>query len=83
MGLVVEIPCQHYVSKMQHQLAYHKCFHREAEFHLHMRQISTKSFIRLIQRNNVDLPQPDGPIKAVTWPLGIFMLILLSACFSP
>ena len=24
------------------------------------------SFIRLMQRRNVDLPQPDGPMKAVT-----------------
>ena len=25
------------------------------------------SFIRLRLRMNVDLPQPDGPITAVTW----------------
>ena len=27
------------------------------------------SFIRLMQRRKVDLPQPDGPISAVTWLL--------------
>ncbi len=25
------------------------------------------SFIRFSERRNVDLPQPDGPISAVTW----------------
>ena len=25
------------------------------------------SFIRLSERRNVDLPQPDGPMSAVTW----------------
>ena len=25
------------------------------------------SFIRLSERRNVDLPQPDGPMRAVTW----------------
>ena len=34
-------------------------------------------------RSRVDLPQPEGPIKAVTWPLGIFMLTLNSACLLP
>ena len=27
----------------------------------------TMSFIRLSERRNVDLPQPDGPMSAVTW----------------
>jgi hypothetical protein len=27
--------------------------------------------MRLIDRNKVDLPQPEGPIKAVTFPLDI------------
>ena len=30
------------------------------------RAIAIVSFIRLTQRRNVDFPQPDGPIKAVT-----------------
>jgi hypothetical protein len=25
------------------------------------------SFIRFSERRNVDLPQPEGPMKAVTW----------------
>ena len=25
------------------------------------------SFIRFSERRNVDLPQPDGPMNAVTW----------------
>ena len=29
------------------------------------------SFIRLIQRSSVLLPQPDGPINAVTWFRGM------------
>ncbi len=29
-------------------------------------QTSMVSFIRLMQRRKVDLPQPDGPMKAVT-----------------
>ena len=27
----------------------------------------TMSFMRLSERRNVDLPQPDGPMSAVTW----------------
>ena len=27
----------------------------------------TMSFIRFSERRNVDLPQPDGPMSAVTW----------------
>jgi hypothetical protein len=30
------------------------------------RQLGMTSFILLKQRKNVDLPQPDGPIKEVT-----------------
>ena len=30
------------------------------------RALSIVSFIRLMQRRKVDLPQPDGPMKAVT-----------------
>ena len=29
-------------------------------------QIEIRSFIRFKHRNKVDLPQPDGPIRAVT-----------------
>ena len=39
--------------------------------------------MRLKQRSSVDLPQPDGPMKAVTRCLGMFMLTLYSACFWP
>ena len=39
-----------------------------------MRVPSTRSFMRLRQRSSVDLPQPDGPMKAVT----SFFLILKS-----
>ncbi len=46
-----------------------------------MRTPSTRSFMRLKQRSNVDLPQPLGPMKAVTRLRGIRMLICLSACF--
>ena len=31
-----------------------------------MRQPGISSFMRLSERRNVDLPQPDGPISAVT-----------------
>ena len=39
--------------------------------------------MRLRQRSSVDLPQPEGPMKAVTWCLGMDMEMSLSACFSP
>jgi hypothetical protein len=48
-----------------------------------MRQPSTRSFIRLKQRSRVDLPQPEGPMNAVTRCFGMFMLTLLSAWVSP
>ncbi len=42
-----------------------------------------RSFMRLKQRSSVDLPQPDGPMKAVTRRLGIFIDTLFSAMSSP
>src|SRR5512137_2818663 len=39
--------------------------------------------MRLKQRRNVLLPQPDGPISAVTWCSGIARLMFLSAWFVP
>ncbi len=41
------------------------------------------SFIRLRQRRNVDLPQPDGPMNAVTVFSGIGSVMSHSACFGP
>jgi hypothetical protein len=41
------------------------------------------SFMRLMQRRKVDLPQPDGPMKAVTDLAGMSMLTSNSACLSP
>ena len=35
------------------------------------RQLGIVSFMRLMQRRNVDLPQPDGPMKAMTPLSGI------------
>ena len=42
-----------------------------------------RSCMRLKQRRNVLLPQPDGPISAVTWFSGIEMLMSLSAWLVP
>ena len=39
--------------------------------------------MRLKQRRNVLLPQPDGPISAVTWFSGITRLMFFSAWFVP
>ena len=39
--------------------------------------------MRLMQRRNVDLPQPDGPMKAVTWFFGMSTETPKSACLSP
>ena len=39
--------------------------------------------MRLTDRSSVLLPQPDGPISAVTLPLGRVMLTSKRACFSP
>src|SRR5438552_10334233 len=47
------------------------------------RTVSTRSFNRLMERRNVDLPQPEGPIRAVTRPAGRLRPILKSACLSP
>ena len=41
------------------------------------------AFIRLIERRNVDLPHPDGPMNAVTERAGIVRFTSNSACFSP
>ncbi len=32
-----------------------------------VRTLSIRSFMRLRHRSSVDLPQPDGPMSAVTW----------------
>ena len=44
---------------------------------------SIMSFMRLRQRSSVDLPQPDGPMNAVTWFAGRSSEISWIACFSP
>src|SRR5688572_29899601 len=41
------------------------------------------SFIRLIERRNVDFPQPDGPISAVIERGDIARSMSYSACFFP
>src|SRR6056297_3984697 len=41
------------------------------------------SFMRLRHRSRVDLPQPDGPMRAVTWLAWIFMEMPCRAWFSP
>ena len=46
-------------------------------------QPSTRSFMRLKVRRSVDLPQPDGPISAVTFLVGTVMSICFNACISP
>ena len=47
------------------------------------RQLGIVSFMRLMQRRNVDLPQPDGPMKAITARSGMSTITSFSACFSP
>src|ERR1022692_2784078 len=47
------------------------------------RVLATRSSIRLIVRTNVDLPQPDGPIRAMTERSGTSNEMSNSACFSP
>ncbi len=47
------------------------------------RQIGMVSFMRLMQHRNVDLPQPDGPMKAMTPRSGMLTLTSKSARFSP
>src|SRR5262245_53491449 len=44
---------------------------------------STRSFMRLRQRRNVDLPQPEGPIRAVIEPRGTFNETSNKACLDP
>ncbi len=41
------------------------------------------SFMRLSVRRNVLLPQPDGPMNAVTTFARISIEISVSACFGP
>jgi hypothetical protein len=41
-----------------------------------------RSFIRLMHRRNVDFPQPDGPMSAVTCCSGISRETSSSACVS-
>ena len=47
------------------------------------RGLGTSSCIRLRMRRKVDLPQPDGPISAVTWPAGIVSETRSSTLWSP
>ena len=47
------------------------------------RQVGIVSFMRLMARRKVDLPQPDGPMKAETARSGMSMERFLMACFSP
>lgn len=42
-----------------------------------------RSFIRLNSRRKVDLPHPEGPMKAVTVLLSMVMLMFFSAWKSP
>ena len=48
-----------------------------------VRTSSIRSFIRFRQRRNVDLPQPDGPISAVTSCRGKSMVMSNRACDLP
>ena len=47
------------------------------------RAIGMVSFIRLMQRRKVDLPQPEGPMSAVTWLAGTSRSTSKSACLAP
>ena len=47
------------------------------------RQLGMVSFMRLMQRRKVDLPQPDGPMKAITPLSGTSTFTSFSACLSP
>jgi len=47
------------------------------------RAIGIVSFMRLMQRRNVDLPQPDGPMNAITERSGMLTVTSWSACLSP
>src|SRR5438105_12582121 len=44
---------------------------------------SIRSFMRLSTRRNVDLPQPEGPIRAVTERSGISRAMSNSVCLVP
>jgi hypothetical protein len=46
-------------------------------------QPSIRSFIRLRERRRVDLPQPEGPMMAVTEPGGKLMEIPLITGLGP
>jgi len=48
-----------------------------------IRTPSMRSFIRSRHRSSVDLPQPDGPMYAVTRYLGTDIETCLSAILSP
>ena len=39
--------------------------------------------MRLMERSSVDLPQPDGPMSAVIWFLGMSRLMLRTARNEP
>jgi hypothetical protein len=47
------------------------------------RQPSIVSFMRLMQRRKVDLPQPEGPMKDMTERSGMSTDTFFRACFSP
>jgi hypothetical protein len=47
------------------------------------RAMSIVSFMRLRQRRNVDLPQPDGPIMEITWCRPTSRSTPKMACLSP
>src|SRR5438132_11233539 len=44
---------------------------------------SMRSFMRLSARRNVDLPQPDGPIRATTERSGMSSEMSWRACLAP
>ncbi len=47
------------------------------------RALAIVSFIRLSVRRNVDLPQPDGPMNAVTLSMAMSIDTSFTACLSP
>ena len=47
------------------------------------RAVGTRSFMRLIERSSVDLPQPDGPMNAVIRCLGMSIVTSLMARKAP
>ena len=48
-----------------------------------MEHPGTRSFMRFKDFKSVDFPQPEGPMKAVTFLEGISMLMFFSAWKSP